>query len=68
MICGVENGTNGHHLAVFSVDSTLIGVLVVLAMPVKKLSKMPGNVASYPFNGWCIPYSGIVWWGESLAN
>ena len=28
--------------------SHLVGVLVVLAMPVKKLSKMVGNSASYP--------------------
>ena len=49
-ICGAENGTNGCHLAIFSVDvafahyfvapttpppSTPVGVLVVLAMPVK---------------------------------
>ena len=39
VICGDENGTNGHHLAVVSVDSTPIGVLVVLAMPVKNCQK-----------------------------
>ena len=35
-------------------DCTPIGVIVVLAMPVNVLSKMAGNSASYPFNGWCI--------------
>ena len=47
VICGGENGTDGHYLAVFSVDVTFghhfavthlpyhpIGVLVVLATPV----------------------------------
>ena len=29
-----------------------IEVLVVLATSVKKLSKMAGNSASYPFNSW----------------
>ena len=66
---GTENGTNGHHLAVFSINITFthhfvaphhpppsihMGELVALAMPVKKLSKMVGNTASYPFNSWCI--------------
>ena len=43
VICGSENGTNGHYLAAFSVDVVFaclphahpIGVLAVLAMPVK---------------------------------
>ena len=48
VICGGTNGTDGHHLAVYSVDVTFgchfvathlpshpIGVLVVLATPVK---------------------------------
>ena len=34
--------------------STHIEVLVILAAPVKKLSKMLGNSASYPFNSCCI--------------
>ena len=60
-------GPNGCHLAGFSEDvafachfvATLppppfhpIGMLLVLAMPVKKLSKMAGNVASYSPNSW----------------
>ena len=62
MTCGGENGTNGCHLAILSEDiafahhfvaphlppSHPIGALVVLAMPVKKLSKMVGNSANYP--------------------
>ena len=63
MTCGGENGTNGSRLVVFSDDVALptnswlpalpppfhpIGVLVVLAMPVIKLSKMVGNSISYP--------------------
>ena len=66
-ICGGENGTNGCHLAGFSEDVTFachfvatcqpppshpIGVLLVLAMPVKKLSEMMGNSASYSANSW----------------
>ena len=34
--------------------STSIGVLVVLVELIKKLSKMVGNKASYPFNSWCV--------------
>ena len=62
VIYAVENGTIGHHLAVFSVN-------VAFAMPHhphfypydsacgieyanEKLSKMAGNLASYPFNSW----------------
>ena len=61
MTCGGENGTNGSHFPVFSEDIAFahhfvathpppppIGVLVVLATPVKRLSKMVGNPASYP--------------------
>ena len=59
---GGENGTNRCHLAVFIEDvafachfmatclpppSSPIGVLVVLGISVKKLSKMAGNSASY---------------------
>ena len=29
-----------------------VGVLLVLAMPVEKLSKMAGNLASYSSNSW----------------
>ena len=32
--------------------SHLVGVLLVLAAPVKKLSKMAGNLASYSPNSW----------------
>ena len=54
VICGIENGTSVHLLGIFSVDisfachfvapyhpapSTPIGVLVVLAMPVKNYLK-----------------------------
>ena len=64
MLCGGENGTNGCHLAVFSVDiafsrhfvathlpSHPIGVLLVLATPTR-LSKMTDNSASYSLNSW----------------
>ena len=59
-----ENGINGNHLAVFSVDiaishhlhypqlSTSIGVLVVLATPLK-ISKMAGTSDNYTFNSCC---------------
>ena len=56
-ICGGKNCTNGCHLTGFSEDidfachfvapSHPVGVLVVLAIPVKKLSEMAGNLASY---------------------
>ena len=59
MICGGENGPNGCHLAGFSEDGAFaclfvakVGVLLVLATPVKKLSKMAGNLASYSPNSW----------------
>ena len=62
MTCGGENGTSGSHLAVFSEDVAFACHFVatrlpptlpsyrnaVLATPVKKLSKMAGNSASYP--------------------
>ena len=61
---GGANGTDGHHLVVYSVDVTFgcnfmathlpshsIGVLVVLATPVK-VSRKAGNSASYPPNIW----------------
>ena len=63
MTCGGENGTNGSHFPVPSEDvafarhfvatrpappSHPVGVLLLLATPVKKLSKMVGNPASYP--------------------
>ena len=63
MICGGENDTNGCHLAGFGEDVAFarhfvaihppyhpVGMLLVLAMPVKKLSKMAGNLASYSPN------------------
>ena len=59
VICGAINGTNGYHLAAFSVDiafvchfmtphypSIPIGTLVVFGYPVKTV----GNSASYPFS------------------
>ena len=61
--CGSENGTNGCHLVVFGEDVAFphhfvaphlpmtlppIALLVILATPVKKLSKMIGNSASHP--------------------
>ena len=64
VICRSENGTNGCHLVLFSVDvaftlhlvaphhpllSNPIGVLIVLAMPVKV-----AQLSTYPFNSWCI--------------
>ena len=67
------NGTNGSHFPVFSEDVTFshhfvatrppppshtIGVLVVSAMPVKKLSKMTGNPASYPVYS---RYNELLW-------
>ena len=67
MIFGGENDTNGCHLAGFGEDvafahhfvathppplSHPVGVLLVLAMPVKNLSKMAGNSASYLPNSW----------------
>ena len=67
MICGGENGTVGCHVAGFSEDVAFarhfvathpIGVLVVLAMPVTKLSKMAGNPASYPV---CSRYNELLW-------
>ena len=63
MTCGGENGTNGSHSTIFSEDvafahhfvvplspppSHPIRVLVAMAMPVKKLTKMAENPASYP--------------------
>ena len=55
MTCGGENGTNHSHFHVISEDVAFahhfvanIGVLVALAMPVKELSKVVGNPASYP--------------------
>ena len=51
MICRDENGTNGSHLAVFSVYIAFachpIGVVVVITIAVKNLYKMDGNSASY---------------------
>ena len=65
--CRAENGTNRCHLAVSvlmvcllaaswlsTIPPPLIEVLVVLAMPMKKLSKMVGNSTTYPLNSWCI--------------
>ena len=62
-----ENDTNGCHLAGFSQDvafarrfvashppSHPAGVLLILATPVKKLSKLVGNSASYSPNSWWI--------------
>ena len=64
---GGENGPNGCHLAGISEDGALpatswlptnpplshpVGVLLVLATPVKNLSKMAGNLASYSPNSW----------------
>ena len=61
--------TNGCHLAGFGEDvpfvrhfmathpphpPTLVGVLLVLATPVKKLSKIAGNSASYSPNSWWV--------------
>ena len=63
MIGGVDNGTNGRHLVVFSVDIALAHFVDPLhpyrsacgiGYASKKLSKMVGNSASYPFNSWCI--------------
>ena len=65
MICGGENGTNGCHLAVFSVEVALachfvaaypspssqpLEVLVVLAMPVKNYLKINGEQFSLLFS------------------
>ena len=62
MICGGENDSNGCHLVGLSEDVVfalhfmvtclLVGVLLVLAMPVKKLSKMVGDSASFSPNSW----------------
>ena len=67
VICGGENSTDGCHLAGFSEDvafanhfvatcppppSYPIGVLPVLATPVKKLSKMAENLANYSSSSW----------------
>ena len=60
MICGGENGTNGCYLADFSEDVAFVchfvathpptphptRVLLVLATPVKSLSKKAGNSAT----------------------
>ena len=63
MICGGENDTNTCQLAGFSEDvafachsvaSHPLGVLLILATPVKKLSKMAENSASYSLNSWWI--------------
>ena len=61
MIYGGENGTDGHHLAVYSVDvtftchfvATQIGVLVILVTLVK-ISRKAGNSDSYSLNNWWI--------------
>ena len=57
VICGIENGTSGHLLGIFSVDiafacyfvalyhpapSTPVEMLVILAMPVKNYLKWQG--------------------------
>ena len=39
---------------VTTIAASLVGMLVVLTIPVKKLSKMVGYSASYSFNSWCI--------------
>ena len=66
VICGGENGINGYQLAVFSVVIAFAHhfvathppppyrntFLVVLAAPVKILSKTVANSASYPLNSW----------------
>ena len=65
MICGGENDTNECHLAVFTEDLAFARHFVAtrppptlppcgsasgIDYPVKKLSKMVGYSASYPFN------------------
>ena len=60
-------GTNGHHLAVFSVDAAFSCQFVAIRLPLtlpsyrgvsgigyasKKLSKMAGNSARYPLSNW----------------
>ena len=61
MICGGANDTSGSHLAVFSEDVAFARHFVAkgrsasgIDYPSKKLSKMAGYSASYPFNSWCI--------------
>ena len=61
MICGGANDTSGCHLAVFSEDVAVARHFVAkqecysgIDYPSKKLSKMAGYSASYPFNSWCI--------------
>ena len=49
----VENGTNGWHVAVFSVDVAFahhFRSASGIGYASKKLSKMAGNSASYPLN------------------
>ena len=51
VICGGENSTSGCHLVVFAhhfMATHPIGVVEVLDMPVKKLSKMAGNLVAIP--------------------
>ena len=52
-----EDGAFAHHFVATHPLPTLppshpVGVLLILAMPVKKLSKMVGNSASYSSNSW----------------
>ena len=64
VICGVENGTIGCQLAVLSVDLAFVmphhphfypcGNACGIEYANEKLSKMVGNLATYPFNSWCI--------------
>ena len=65
VICGGENGTDGCQLVVFSVDIAFAHCFVAptlhpyrsacgIGHTSKKLFKMVGNSATYPFNSWCI--------------
>ena len=67
-VCGGENGTNGCHLAVFSVNVAFACHFMATHSPptlppcksasgivyASKKSKMVGNLASYPLNCWRI--------------
>ena len=69
VVCGSEIGTNGYHLAVYSVDVAFayhfMATCLIPALPPyrstsgidyasKKLSKMMGNSTSCPLNNWRI--------------
>ena len=66
VICGFENGTSGCHLVAFSVDVAFAmphhlyfhpyesGCGIYIENASEKPAKMVSNLASYPFNSWCI--------------